>query len=328
MDNEVAVSQGVGAGAPCVDVEEDRCWICHEVGVEGRELHVHCKCHSLKAHDDCIAHWQLRNAGTDAEMKCRLCSMKLPDWKDTAYLNGTRSLAKVVTLAVQVNGVTKYMKVKLGGEEKAEEFKQKLIRAFNLPCTTHLDIDFSVSNPFTAEDVLKLNGIGSYSAAIHCGALIDREEDEDEKDEDPGQGNSSKGNSSRRTRTRTSPLPLQGEEEDSDTEYSSNTDTDLNTDSEAESEEPNLRVSCIDRYERLRQRRRERILREQQELRQDSRITQEILSEAEDSDSEGQVDLEHIPTSSSQAFLSCMNLLCPKLRRKRRRVVGIAPLTI
>ena len=45
-----------------------------------------------------------------------------------------------VTLAVQVNGKVKYMKVKLGGQEKVDEFRNKVRRAFGLPDTLSLDI--------------------------------------------------------------------------------------------------------------------------------------------------------------------------------------------
>ena len=68
--------------------------------------------------------------------------------------SGGRSLAKHVTLAVQVNGRTKYMKVRIGSQSP-EEFSDKLKRAFGLPDSTHLDIDFTVQNPF-AEDQVKL----------------------------------------------------------------------------------------------------------------------------------------------------------------------------
>ena len=63
--NQDEASQG---GAPhdasmlMAEQEEDRCWICHGSGTAESPLNVHCKCHSMKAHDSCIAHWQLRNA--------------------------------------------------------------------------------------------------------------------------------------------------------------------------------------------------------------------------------------------------------------------------
>ena len=32
----------------------------------------HCECLCLSSHDDCVAHWQLRNAGNAAKQRCRI----------------------------------------------------------------------------------------------------------------------------------------------------------------------------------------------------------------------------------------------------------------
>ena len=58
-----------GCNADVAEEEGDKCWICHGGPRELSPLKTHCKCHSLKAHDECIAHWQLRNAGTNDELK-------------------------------------------------------------------------------------------------------------------------------------------------------------------------------------------------------------------------------------------------------------------
>ena len=73
-------------------------------------------------------------------MACRRCKTPLPDWKDLALQQGKKTLAKFVTLAVQANGKVKYMKVKLGGQEKVDEFRNKVRRAFELPDTLSRDI--------------------------------------------------------------------------------------------------------------------------------------------------------------------------------------------
>ena len=128
-----------------IEDSEDQCWICLQpASVEKGELKQHCKCKSLLAHDSCIAHWQLRKAGSVEELRCRLCNTQLPDWRQASLSKGKKALAKVVTLAVQVNGQTKYMKVTLGGQEKIAEFRKKITRSFGLSDTTHLDIDFTV----------------------------------------------------------------------------------------------------------------------------------------------------------------------------------------
>ena len=38
----------------------------------GEELKKHCECLCLSSHDDCVAHWQLRNAGNAAKQRCRI----------------------------------------------------------------------------------------------------------------------------------------------------------------------------------------------------------------------------------------------------------------
>ena len=118
----------------------------------------------MVAQDTCIAHWQLRNAFKLEEMACRRCKTPLPDWKDLPLQQGNKTLANFVTLAMWVNDKVKYMKVKLGGKEKVDEFRNKLRRAFRLPDTLSLDIGFTVQNPFAADgDVVKLSGLGSYT---------------------------------------------------------------------------------------------------------------------------------------------------------------------
>ena len=74
------------------------------------------------------------------EMACRRCKTPLPDWKDLPPQQEKKTLANFVTLAMWVNDKVKYMKVKLGGKEKVDEFRSKVRRAFGLPDTLSLDI--------------------------------------------------------------------------------------------------------------------------------------------------------------------------------------------
>ena len=46
---------------------------------------------------------------------------------------GKKTLANFVTMAMWVNDKVKCMKVKLGGQEKVDEFRNKVRRAFGLP---------------------------------------------------------------------------------------------------------------------------------------------------------------------------------------------------
>ena len=67
------------------------------------------------------------------EVACRRCKTPLPDSKDLPPQQEKKTLAKFVTLTVLVNGKVKCMKVKLGGQEKVDEFRNKVRRAFGLP---------------------------------------------------------------------------------------------------------------------------------------------------------------------------------------------------
>ena len=62
---------------------------------ESSPLNQHCQCKCLLAHDECIAHWQLRNAGGVEELKCRFCGVRLPDWRETSLMEGKRKLTQV-----------------------------------------------------------------------------------------------------------------------------------------------------------------------------------------------------------------------------------------
>ena len=149
--------------------EADHCWICHQ-GASAGPLRQHCGCKSMLAHDACLGHWQFRNCGTTQETKCRICSQPLPDWRHAATERAGRTAAKEVTLCIQVDGVCKWFKLKVGGPETIPTFRKRLKRAFNLSEHVHLDIDFTVQNPFTGDEIT-LSGISSYCAALHCGAL-------------------------------------------------------------------------------------------------------------------------------------------------------------
>jgi hypothetical protein len=203
-------------------------------------------------------------------------------------MEGKRKLTQVVTLCVQVNGRLKYMKVKLGGQEKIAEFRNKIKKAFGLSDTASLDIDFTVENPFTGE-TMTLNGMNTYCAAIHCGALTDKERESQSKKRNLGK-----------------------EEE------------------ELHENETQLEVLCTDRYERMQQQRRARLLlqaeRREMDLEQSldevlDSVQIEADDEADDSDDEEvQYHSSNHSSNSSSTFVShfCGLSLCGRRKRRRR----------
>ena len=157
--------------------------------------------------------------------------------------------------------------------------------------------------------------MNSYDAAIHCGAIMDA---------DDGSGTSGMATDDL---LETSDGGGESDRESSEErEYSSEVGS---------GDEIDLEVRAIDRYERSRQRRMERIRMEQLELRADADAAEEILEAAAPTratrerarpahqEAGGDGGMDALPTSTSQALLSCMQALCPKLRRKRRRVTVV-----
>ena len=156
--------------------------------------------------------------------------------------------------------------------------------------------------------------MNSYDAAIHCGAIMDA---------DDGSGTSDMAADDLETSDGGGESDRESSEE---REYSSEVGS---------GDEIDLEVRAIDRYERSRQRRMERIRMEQLELRADADAAEEILEAAAPTratrerarpahqEAGGDSGMDALPTSTSQALLSCMQALCPKLRRKRRRVTAV-----
>ncbi len=58
------------------------CWICleEETDTGDNNLFSPCKC-PRKVHPQCLARWQLQQAGRHEEKFCRFCNTNLTDWK-------------------------------------------------------------------------------------------------------------------------------------------------------------------------------------------------------------------------------------------------------
>ena len=119
--------------------------------------------------------------------------------------------------------------------------------------------------------------------------------------------------------------------ESAQSEAAGNDDEDDGASSDFESiedvDQTDLECVCTDRYERMRIRRRERLLREREELSFDSQVSEELVDPdlAVGSDrtqrhgNATDAGLESVPGTTSEALLSCLQHLC-LMRRKRRRV--------
>ncbi|KIY97492.1 hypothetical protein MNEG_10471 [Monoraphidium neglectum] len=64
------------------DGDHEQCWICLDDAAEdgSRQMISPCKC-PRKVHPQCLARWQLQQAGRHEEKFCRFCNNTLDDWK-------------------------------------------------------------------------------------------------------------------------------------------------------------------------------------------------------------------------------------------------------
>jgi hypothetical protein len=60
---------------------DEICWIClDDCDTERHSLMSPCQC-PRKVHQQCLARWQLQQAGRHEEKYCRFCHSTLADWK-------------------------------------------------------------------------------------------------------------------------------------------------------------------------------------------------------------------------------------------------------
>ncbi|EFJ50460.1 hypothetical protein VOLCADRAFT_58469, partial [Volvox carteri f. nagariensis] len=149
-----------------MDCEEDVCWVCLEGASEVSGVLEHpCAC-PRGVHAKCLARWQLQSAGRDEERYCRFCKSELPDWRDILT---PKVPAAPPVMAIVYDGKVIRLQVK-PGREGMLEFQRQVRRAFNLGEDVELDCVFDCRAPGTGEKI-KLRGLESYSAAMHCAAV-------------------------------------------------------------------------------------------------------------------------------------------------------------
>ena len=176
------------------------------------------------------------------------------------------------------------------------------------------------------------------TAAIHCGAILDNKNEKKEACSCPEGIRSPASQSNPNDRGNGDGDVDEGQnanEEPAQSEAAGNDDDDddgASSDFESieDVDQTDLECVCTDRYERMRIRRRQRVLREQAELSLDTQVSEKLVDPdlAVGSDRTQRhgnatgADLESVPGTTSQALLSCLQHLC-FVRRKRRRVAAV-----
>ncbi|WPT15037.1 hypothetical protein PSENEW3_00002978 [Picochlorum sp. SENEW3] len=145
--------------------DEDMCWICHDGHCVTMPLERTCRCPWMKVHRQCLARWQLQQAGKSEERRCRFCKDTLPDWRDVhAGLPRAQPIMTVVH-----EGVTHQVVVE-PGEEGQRKFQDDIRRIFGLEGHETIQLTFGCRIPDSRQEVV-LEGWESYDAAVHCASL-------------------------------------------------------------------------------------------------------------------------------------------------------------
>ncbi|MEW5312434.1 MAG: hypothetical protein WDW38_004070 [Sanguina aurantia] len=140
-------------------MEEQECFICLQTGIN---LQPPCDCSKRFVHAECSARWQLQRAGSIEESVCRFCASALPKWQ--TVLTPVAAPRAQPTLAIICQG--RLVRIKMD-EHDPQTFQDAIRGIFNLPASTELDISFEARVPGSG-DRIRLTGLGTYSAAMHC----------------------------------------------------------------------------------------------------------------------------------------------------------------
>lgn len=145
--------------------DEDMCWICHDGHGVSMPLERTCRCPWMKVHRQCLARWQLQQAGKVEERRCRFCRDTLPDWRDVHA--GLPRAQPVMTVVHE--GLTHQVIVE-PGEEGQKKFQDDIRRIFGLEGHETIQLTFGCRIPDSRHEVV-LEGWESYDAAVHCASL-------------------------------------------------------------------------------------------------------------------------------------------------------------
>uniref|UniRef100_A0A383VPL8 RING-CH-type domain-containing protein n=1 Tax=Tetradesmus obliquus TaxID=3088 RepID=A0A383VPL8_TETOB len=154
------------------ETDNEMCWICLEEAAENgsHKLMSPCKC-PRKVHPQCLARWQLQQAGRHEERFCRFCNNELADWKLHLTPEDLKpEVSKVQPImVVYFEGQIHRIPVKQG-PDGLTEFTGKIRELFRLPEDVDISLTFGCKEPMSGTH-LKLEGMGAFDAAVHCASV-------------------------------------------------------------------------------------------------------------------------------------------------------------
>ena len=142
-------------------MDKNTCWICLD------ECHEEKKCQCMKGacHMQCLAKWQMRNCGKEAETTCSFCQTLLPDWKKNIVPSYERQLNKIVPLKIRLPGCRIYVDVP--GSATQTQMRDIMLDTIGKSRYHVLSIYFTVKDPFS-DGVIVFEGFAATSAVLYC----------------------------------------------------------------------------------------------------------------------------------------------------------------
>uniref|UniRef100_A0A383VB01 RING-CH-type domain-containing protein n=1 Tax=Tetradesmus obliquus TaxID=3088 RepID=A0A383VB01_TETOB len=150
------------------NTEGESCWVCLS-GLEDapeKQLELACRC-PRPVHRECLARWQLQQAGRREEHYCRFCEKAYPDWKDSLTPKELKPSTPI--MAVSVRGRVHKLRVRPGPDGK-EDFKRQVRALLGYDDSMEFDVIFECKTPHSGEKV-QLHGFSAFDAATHCAAV-------------------------------------------------------------------------------------------------------------------------------------------------------------
>mmetsp|Transcript_19037 Transcript_19037/g.32574 ORF Transcript_19037/g.32574 Transcript_19037/m.32574 type:complete len:591 (-) Transcript_19037:575-2347(-) len=176
-----------------MDVESDEiCWICLDEMKAGQALISPCKC-PRKVHPQCMARWQLQQAGRAEETHCRFCNSALDDWKDSLTPDVLKPEVDRVQpiMVVYFEGEIHRIPVRQG-DAGLSDFTSRIRELFQLPTEVDISLTFGCKEPMSGHH-LKLEGMGAFDAAVHCASVAAAERQHKAGQRAVGQGGAGEG---------------------------------------------------------------------------------------------------------------------------------------
>ncbi|WIA28009.1 hypothetical protein OEZ86_010597 [Tetradesmus obliquus] len=131
------------------NTEGESCWVCLS-GLEDapeKQLELACRC-PKPVHRECLARWQLQQAGRREEHYCRFCEQAYPDWKDSLTPKELKPSTPI--MAVSVRGRVHKLRVRPGPDGK-EDFKRQVRALLGYDDSMEFDVIFECKTPHSGE---------------------------------------------------------------------------------------------------------------------------------------------------------------------------------